>query len=85
MLAPAVQRPKSTFYGLHRWSKDQKVVFAICTGGARAKKKFFPFAPMVQGPKSSFFCLHRWCKRQKEVFEVCTAGASISKNVLAMA
>ena len=82
MLAPAVQRLKSTFYGLHRWCKSQKVVFAICTIGATVPKWFFLFAPVVQGPKSSFFCLHHRCKRQKEVFEVCTAGASVPKNTL---
>ncbi len=37
MLAPLVQRLKSTFYGLHQWYKGQKVVFAICTTGARVK------------------------------------------------
>ena len=82
MLAPAVQRLKSTFYGLHRWCKGQKVVFAICTIGATVPKWFFLFALVVQGPKSSFFCLHYRCKRQKEVFEVCTAGASVPKNTL---
>ena len=82
MLAPAVQRLKSTFYGLHHRCKSQKVVFAICTTGATAQKQFFPFAPMVQETKSSFFCLHHRCKRQKEVFEVCTAGASVPKNTL---
>ena len=83
MLAPAVQRLKNTFYGLHRWFKGQKVVFAICTTGATAQKQFFPFAPMVQETKSVFFCLHHRCKKQKEVFEVCTAGASIFKSILA--
>ena len=83
MLAPAVQRLKSTFYGLHHRCKSQKVVFAICTTGATAQKQFFPFAPMVQETKSGFFCLHHRCKRQKEVFEVCTGGASISKSTLA--
>ena len=82
MLAPAVQRLKNTFYGLHRWFKGQKVVFAICTTGATAQKQFFPFAPMVQETKSGFFCLHHRCKKQKEVFEVCTAGASVPKNTL---
>ena len=54
MHAPAVQRLKSTFYGLHQWCKGQKVVFAICTTGATAQKQFFLFAPMVQEVKSVF-------------------------------
>ena len=54
MLAPAVQRLKSTFYGLHQWCKGQKVVFAICTTGATAQKQFFLFAPMVQEVKRGF-------------------------------
>ena len=83
MLAPAVQRLKSTFYGLHHRCKGQKVVFAICTTDATAQKQFFLFAPMAQEANSSFFCLHRWCKRSKVFFEVCTGGASISKSTLA--
>ena len=54
MLAPTVQRLKSTFYGLHHRCKSQKVVFAICTTGATAQKQFFLFAPMVQEVKSVF-------------------------------
>ena len=53
MLAPTVQRLKSTFYGLHHRCKGQKVVFAICTTGATAQKQFFLFAPAVQAfPKA---------------------------------
>ena len=54
MLAPVVQRLKSTFYGLHHRCKGQKVVFEVCTGGATAQKQFFLFAPVVQEVKSVF-------------------------------
>ena len=40
-LAPPVQRPKSSFFCLHRWCKGQIVVFSVCTGGARGQKWFF--------------------------------------------
>ena len=54
MLAPPVQRLKSTFYGLHHRCKGPKVVFAICTTSATAQKQSFLFAPMVQEVKSVF-------------------------------
>ena len=68
MLAPAVQRLKSTFYGLHHRCKSPKAVFSVCTIGATVPKWFFLFAPVVQGPKSSFFCLHHRCKQKKRGF-----------------
>jgi len=54
MLAPAVQRLKSTFYGLHHRCNGPKAVFSVCTDGARDKKQFFLFAPMVQETKRGF-------------------------------
>ena len=59
MLAPAVQRLKSNFYGLHQWCKGQKVVFAICTTGANRKNYYLALAPSVQIEKAAFGPLHR--------------------------
>jgi len=62
MLAPAVQRLKNTFYGLHRWCKGQKVVFAICTTGARDKKRFLRYAPLLQAFPKALWPLQRSMK-----------------------
>ena len=37
-LAPSVQEPKSSFWGLHHRCKRQKEVFEVCTAGASVSK-----------------------------------------------
>ena len=62
MLVPAVQRPKSRFFCLHRWCKGQIVVFSVCTGGASGKKWFLRFAPPVQAFPKALWPLQRSIK-----------------------
>ncbi len=69
MLAPAVQRLKSTFHGLHRWCKGQIVVFSVCTGGARGEKWFLRFAPPVQAFPKALWLLLRAIKDILQGFE----------------
>ena len=61
-LAPPVQRPKSSFFCLHRWCKGQIVVFSVCTGGARGQKWFLRFAPPVQAFPKALWPLQRSIK-----------------------
>ena len=62
MLAPPVQRLKSSFFYLHRWCKGQIVVFSVCTGGARGEKWFLRFAPPVQAFPKALWLLLRTIK-----------------------
>jgi hypothetical protein len=62
MLVPAVQRLKNTFYGLHRWCKGQKMVFSVCTTGARNKKRLLRLAPLVQAFSKALWPLLRSMK-----------------------